>query len=104
MARFDVFAHPEVAARKSTPYLLDVQNNYIDRLESRVVIPMRPASLYRLKLRDLNPVFEIEGKAMVLDTAALAAFPARELIRRVTNLEPLRGEINAAMDCLFGAY
>ena len=104
MARFDVYAHPERAARETTPYLVDVQNNYIDRLDSRVVIPRRPESLYRLKLRDLNPVFDIEGHPMVLDTAALAAFPARELVQRVTNLESHRGEIQAAMDCLFGAY
>ncbi len=104
MARFDVYAHPDAAARKNTPYLLDVQNNFIDRLDTRVVIPLRPASLYRLKLRDLNPVFDIEGRQMVLDAAALAAFPARELVKHITNLESQRGEIIAAMECLFGAY
>ena len=41
MARFDVYPHPEVAMRPTTPFLLDVQNNFIDRVASRVVIPMR---------------------------------------------------------------
>ena len=104
MARFDVYAHPEAAMRKSTPFLLDVQNEFISGLDSRVVIPLRAASLYKTRLRDLNPAFEIEGKPVVLDTAALAAFPARELSRRVSNLEGGRQEILAAMDCLFGAY
>jgi toxin CcdB len=30
MARFDVYANPEASERKHTPYLLDVQNDYID--------------------------------------------------------------------------
>lgn len=104
MARFDVYAHPATAMRKFTPFLLDVQNEFIDGLDSRVVIPLRSAALYKTRLRDLNPAFEIEGKAVVLDTAALAAFPARELARRVANLESGREEILAAMDCLFGTY
>ena len=104
MARFDVYQHPDVPMRKLTPFLLDVQNDFIDRLDSRVVIPMRPAALYGIRLRDLNPAFEIAGKTVVLDTAALAAFPARELVKRVASLQSQRAEIVAAMDCLFGAY
>ena len=29
MARFDVYRHPDPALRKTTPFLLDVQNAYI---------------------------------------------------------------------------
>ena len=104
MARFDVYAHPAAAMRKFTPFLLDVQNDYISGLDSRVVIPLRSAGLYRARLRDLNPSFEIDRKEVVLDTAAIAAFPARELLKCVANLESGRQEILAAMDCLFGAY
>lgn len=93
-----------MAMRKTTPYLLDVQNDYINSLDSRVVIPMRPAALHQTPMRDLNPVFKIGGKSMVLDTAALAAFPARELKKRVAGLQDQRELIVAAMDCLFGAY
>lgn len=104
MARYDVYAHPDAALRKVTPFLLDVQNDYINSLGTRVVIPMRSAALYRHPMRDLNPVFEVGEKAVVLDTAALAAFPARELKKRVTGLQDQRELIVAAMDCLFGAY
>jgi toxin CcdB len=41
MARYDVYPHPDKALRKITPYLLDVQNNYIEAVATRVVIPMR---------------------------------------------------------------
>ena len=39
MARFDVYANPVVAERKHTPYFLDVQNDYIDHIATRVVCP-----------------------------------------------------------------
>ena len=104
MARFDVYPHPDALARKSTPYLLDVQNEYIDSLESRIVIPLRAATLYKTRLQDLNPVFEILGKQVVLDTAAMAALPTRELIKSVANLQSHQEEIVAALDCIFGSY
>ena len=104
MARFDVYPHPDTLARKSTPFLLDVQNEYIDSLESRIVIPLRAAALYKTRLRDLNPAFEILGKQVVLDTAAMAALPTRELIKCVANLQSHQEEIVAALDCIFGSY
>lgn len=99
-----MYPHPDALARKSTPYLLDVQNEYIDSLESRIVIPLRAATLYKTRLRDLNPVFEILGKQVVLDTAAMAALPTRELIKSVANLQSHQEEIVAALDCIFGSY
>jgi toxin CcdB len=101
MERFDVYPHPEASLRKRTPYLLDVQNSHIDRIASRVVIPLRLAESFALRMRDLNPVFEVGGKAVVLDTAALAAVPLAEL-KPITNLGPQRDSIAAALDVLFG--
>ena len=104
MARFDVYPHPEASLQKKTPYLLDVQNGHIDRIASRVVIPLRLAESFALRMRDLNPGFEVGGKAVVLDTAALAAVPLAELKKPITNLGPQSDSIVAALDALFGAY
>ncbi len=104
MARFDVYAHPDAGLRKKTPYLLDVQNNYIDRIATRVVVPMRPAEQFAQRMSQLNPVFTISGNDVVLDTAALAAFPAAELKKPVTSLGSDNSTIVAALDALFGAY
>jgi toxin CcdB len=104
MARFDVYQHPQADARRRTPFLLDVQNNFIDGLETRVVIPLRSPALYRHRLRDLNPELEVNGKRVVLDTSAIAAIPVRELGKCVDNLRPHGADIQSALDCLFGAY
>lgn len=104
MARFDVYAHPDPATRKTTPFLLDVQNEFIHGLDTRVVIPMRAVSRVRAPLRDLHPEFEVQGSRVILDTPALASFPSRELSKYVTNLGSQRAEIVAAMESLFGSY
>ena len=44
MARFDVYANTGGHA-DTTPYLLDVQSDLLDGLDSRVVIPLRNRSL-----------------------------------------------------------
>lgn len=104
MARFDVYPHPDAVLRKKTPYLLDVQNNYIDRLATRVVLPMRAADLFDQRMSDLNPLFDIDGTKVVLDTAAIAAFPAAELKKTVLSLRAQSEVIVNALDTLFGAF
>lgn len=104
MARFDVYRHPDPVLRKRTPYLLDVQNTHINRIATRVVIPMRLAEDFALRMRDLNPVFDVGGKAVVLDTAALAAIPLAELKKPTLNLGAQSAAVVAALDVLFGAY
>jgi len=104
MARFDVYQHPDPAIRKKTPYLLDVQNSHIDRIGTRVVIPLRLAEYFALRMRDLNPSFEIGGKAVVLDTAAMAAIPVAELKKPVVNVAAQSASVMAALDVVFGAY
>ena len=104
MARFDVFNNPDVAERAHTPYFLDVQNDHIDGLESRVVIPLRDQQAFGPRARDLNPQLEVAGALLILDTAALGAVPLNALRRPVMQLSAGRDEVQAALDTLFGSY
>lgn len=104
MARFDVFTHPDAGIRAVTPFLLDMQNNAINQLQSRMVIPLRCAKTFGPTMRDLNPLFNISGLDVVLDTAAMAAFPVTGLKKPVTNLAKQSQDIVAALDTLFGSY
>ena len=104
MARFDVYPHPEAGLRAATPFLMDVQNNFINRVGSRMVIPLRHADAFGPCMRDLNPQFEVSGKPVVLDTAAMAAFPAAALKKPIASLAAKQADIVAALDTLFGSY
>lgn len=104
MARFDVYRHPDAVLRKNTPFLLDVQNDFIDSVGTRVVMPLRAAKLFGLPMRDLNPMLEVDGVQVVLDAATIAAFPAAELRDPVVNLKAQADLIVNALDTLFGSY
>jgi toxin CcdB len=104
MARYDVYANPQAAERKHTPYLLDVQNDYIDALTTRVVVPLRTEAAFGPRARNLNPSFSVARHAVVLDSAAMGAIPLAELRKPVANLREERPTIQEALDTLFGAY
>jgi toxin CcdB len=104
VARFDVYANPDASERRHTPYLIDVQNEFIDALTTRVVIPLRKESAFGARARNLNPMLVVAGESAVLDTAAIAAVPLSELKKRVGNMREHRALVLEALDTLFGAY
>jgi toxin CcdB len=104
MARYDAYVNPDAAERKHTPYFVDVQNEFIDTLSTRVVIPLRKESAFGPRARNLNPLLIVAGDKVVLDTAAIGAVPLTELRKRVGNLNPDRALVQEALDTLFGAY
>jgi toxin CcdB len=104
MARYDVYANPQASERKHTPYLLDVQNDYINALTTRVVIPLRTEAAFGPRARNLNPSFVVASGTVVLDSAALGAIPLSELRKPLASLRDDRPAIQEALDTLFGAY
>lgn len=104
MARFDVYANPAAAERKHTPYFLDVQNDHVDGLGTRVVIPLRKSALFGPRARNLNPVLTVTDAEVVLDTATLGAVPTSLLRKPVANLRGAQAFIQEALDTLFGSY
>ncbi len=105
MARFDVFRN---LGRHSstTPYVVEVQGNHLDALETRVVVPLRRIDQFpSVQLPpDLFPVFDIEGIPCMLDVPKLAAIQRRDLRDKVGSLAHQRDSIIGALDRLFGAF
>ena len=104
MARFEVFANPDLSERLHTPYFVDVQNDYIAGLETRVVIPLRTEASFGRRARHLNPLVSVADQALVLDTATLGAVPLSELRRPVMKLVDGRQAVQEALETLFGSY
>ena len=104
MARYDVYANPDTSERKLIPYLLDVQNDYIDELTTRIVIPLRKEATFGPRARDLNPVLAVGADNVVLDTATMGAIPVSELRKPVANIRDQHALVIEALDTLFGAY
>ena len=105
MARFDVYANPGNHAA-ATPYLLDVQSNLLDALDSRMVIPLRSLKAFpKVKLSNrLTPIFTIKGEGFLLETPKMGAVPQRVLKAPVTSLADEQDQITAALDFLFQGF
>lgn len=104
MARFDVYRNPFAAERALTPFVLDVQNDHLGPLATRVVIPLRAPQGYGTPARGLNPVLDLQGSPVVLDTAALAPVQTSLLKSPVWRADPWRDEVLDALDTLFGRH
>lgn len=104
MARFDIFANPDATERKLVPYFLDVQNDFLEGLDTRVVVPLWHASAFRQAARNLNPLIDVQGRPCAMDAAAIGALPIAELRRPVCNVSSQKLAIQNALDTLFGSY
>ena len=98
MARFDV--HPGARGRG---YLLDCQADVLSHLETRVVVPLLPATGLPTASR-LNPVFEVAGLSVVMSTQLIFAIPVDHLSPRVTTLADENIAITNALDMLLTGY
>jgi toxin CcdB len=101
MAQFTVCRNKNPQTSSAVPFLLDIQNDLLMDLETRVVVPLCPLSLMKGKtLRTLMPVLDIEGERFVMMTPQMAGIPKGELGAPVTRVEQHRFEIIAAIDFL----
>jgi len=101
MAQFTVYRNKNPRTRSAVPLLLDVQNDLLDNLDTRVLVPLRPTVTAGIKrLQTLTPVLEIEGKSYLMLTPLLAGVPKSEIGTPIARVEQYRFDIIAAIDFL----
>lgn len=101
MAQFDLYMNPNSETNPFIPYLLDVQSDLLDVLNTRIVVPLHSQESISRPIRHLNPVLEIEGERFVLSTAELAAIRTSSLGDPVGNILKHRDTVMAALDFAF---
>lgn len=99
MAQYDLFPNPA-----GDGYLLDVQNDLLEALNVRAVVPLLPQGNAPIAASRLNPVFQIEGVAHLMMTQYIAAVPASILKAPVGDLSEKFDAITAALDMLFHGF
>ena len=99
MARHNVYPAPD-----GRGYLLDVQTDLLDGLNTRVVVPLLPLGLAPEPARILNPVVEIGGERHAMVTQFLSAVPAAMLKAPVGSLGARADEITRAIDMVFQGF
>lgn len=101
MAQFDVYENINERTCEQIPYLLDIQNDILKNLSTRVVMPMIK-DIQAVKF--LNPKFTINDIDVVLSTAELASIPLENIGSKVCSLEKSRDEIIGAIDFLVTGF
>src|SRR5579863_3624990 len=105
MAQFAVYKNRNPRTRATFPFLVDVQTELLDELQTRVVIPLtKAASLTRKPLRHLTPAVTFDGAAYVLMTPQLAGVARSELGDPVGSVSRQRHDILAALDFLLAGF
>jgi len=99
MARFDVYLNPD-----GPGYLLDIQANFLEGLNTRVIAPLMERAKAPKSAKRLNPVFLIGDLEVVMVTQFLAAVPISVLKRPVATLEQRHDEIVDAIDMLMQGF
>lgn len=100
--RFDVFRNPSAASSKKIPYLLVVQSDLLDDMDTCAVVPLAKAQAARRAASErLNPMFEADGEGVVMLTQLIGAVPMGALRKPVGNFEAHHAEILRALDFLF---
>jgi len=97
MARYDLY--PD-----GGNFLLDVQADQLDNLNTRIVVPIRLPHDGALPARRLNPVFEIDGRQYVMVTQFASAVRSSGLDEPVGSLGHYHDRIVAALDMLFQGF
>ncbi len=91
MARFNISRNAE-----GIGYLLDVQADLLDHLNTRVVVPLLPLDIAPIPARTLNPFFTIVGISVSMVTQFMAAVPIQILKSSLLSQDSKRDEITAA--------
>ncbi len=99
MPKYDVYENPDGAG-----LLLNVQADFLETLNTRLVVPLLPQSKAPLPAKRLNPLFEIDGDNYVMVTQFLAAIPKSLLKKHIGNIEEHFSEINDALDLLITGF
>lgn len=99
MDRFNVY--PNLSG---SGYLINVQADFMQSFNTRVVIPLLPLGEAPKPATTLNPLFEIEGIQHSMVTQYIAAVPVKELKNAVFNVQNRHDDIVSAIDFLFHGF
>lgn len=101
MAQFILYKNENSASNKTYPFFIDVQNDLLSDLNSRLVIPLsRHEALNKTDAKRLCPVIELDDGEFVLLTHQMTSVPTSILKTEITSVESFRYEILTAIDML----
>lgn len=89
---------------RDRPYVVDLQNNLLSDLGTRLVAPLHRLSSVNANeiIDELMPILSIGGEDFVLFTQEAAAYPVKGLAHAVADLTSQSSRLTNALDRLLG--
>ena len=101
MPQFSLYKNNDRSSNNTYPYFIDVQNDLLSDLNSRLVIPLTPLeNSKKMDVERLCPVIRIDKGRYVLLTHQMTSVPTSILKTEVRTVEEYRYEILGAIDML----
>jgi len=97
MSRFHLY-------RVAEGYLLDLQTDYLDAYQTRVVAPVIALRDFDTPAAGLNPLIDVQGETFVVQMHLMAAVPVSVLRTPAQDLSAQADEFTRALDLLFQGY
>lgn len=105
MAQFTVYRNKSARTKALFPFLVDIQSDLLEDLQTRVVIPLSKAgTLTKKPLSHLTPILKFEGEAYMLMTPELTAMARNDLGPAAGSLASQREAILGAVDFLLTGF
>ncbi|EGG99322.1 CcdB-like toxin protein [gamma proteobacterium IMCC2047] len=99
MAQFDVYENPSKSTRRAYPYILELQNDVISELATRIVVPLADmAVMGNEAFKGLTPRVSYEGTELLILIPQIASMSTKSLKNPIGSLSHLREEIIASLD------
>lgn len=99
MAQFDIYRN---SRKRRFPLLLDIQDDLLAQLATRVVVPLMALERYGARpITRLNPIALVDGTEYVAVFQEMAGVPSSVLRKPVGSLASQRDDFVAAIDLLF---
>lgn len=100
MEQFTLFENQNPDSQRTYPYFVDVQNNLLNALNTRMVIPLVAAESVGKTITKLCPVTDLHGNSFALMTQQMTNVSVSALKVPIGSLAHMRDEIVAAIDLL----
>jgi CcdB protein. len=105
MSQFSIHINTNTATKDNYPFLVDIQNQILDSMETRLVVPLMLLSKYKKELiKELMPIIEINRKKYVVLIPLLASIHKKNLGQIVADIGSKRQEIIYGLDFLITGY
>ncbi|MFT6732789.1 MAG: toxin CcdB [Polaribacter sp.] len=99
MPQFDIYANPNKKSSSVYPFIINMQNDLIDDLATRIVAPLALYSKFKdEELKKLTPRVSYKEQELLILIPQITSMPARLLKEPIGSLSHLRDEIIAALD------